>query len=239
MNTQNGKMKTDVKGLLKAACLRSRKNKASENRDEYFSMSDVDRIIAERMNASEKETVNASKKVEVRETQNVVSEKRVFKSATLSDILGFNPRKAQNTDIGKDTTAHVPEKWQKHYQKLLSLKNKIQMGVDDGDVAIDLSSNPQQLLQEIEAAIRRIENGTYGICEITNEPISPERLDSIPYTRYSLEGQRQLEEAKRMRILTQQANQQHISDSDDEDGDEKRPFYEADEDADLTAEFEE
>ena len=78
-----------------------------------------------------------------------------------------------------------------------------------------------------------------GICEITNAPISPERLESIPYTRYSLEGQKQMEEAKRIRLLAQQANQQRISDSDDEEGDSKSPFYEADDDADLTADFDE
>ena len=45
----------------------------------------------------------------------------------------------------------------------------------------------QQLL-EIEFALARIESGTYGICEETEEPIEPERLLAIPWTRLSIEG---------------------------------------------------
>ena len=228
-------MKTDVRGLLKAACLRSRKNKTPNNRDEYFSMSDVDRIIAERENTSEEAVINLCKKVEAQTPQTPVAEKRVLKSATLSDILGFNPKKPQTVEAEKMEDIAIPKKWQKYYKKLLSLKNKIQNGADDED--IDLSSNPQKILQEIGAAIRRMKDGTYGVCEITNAPISPERLESIPYTRYSLEGQKQMEEAKRIRLLAQQANQQRISESDDEEGDIKSPFYGTDDDADLTEDF--
>ena len=49
-------------------------------------------------------------------------------------------------------------------------------------------------IREVLAAIRRIERGTYGVCEITGEPIPAERLNSIPWARYSLEGQRQIEQ---------------------------------------------
>lgn len=218
--------------------MRSRNNKTPNNRDECFSMSDVDRIIADRASASSDETVvNPTQKVEVPTKQPPVAEKRVLKSATLSDILGFNPKKAQTADSGDTDENKIPKKWQKYYKKLTSLKSKIQNGTEDED--IDLTSNPQQILREIDAAIRRMEAGTYGVCEMTNEIISPERLESIPYTRYSLEGQKQMEEAKRLRLLAQQANQQRISDGDDEEGDSKPPFYEADDDADLTEDFDE
>lgn len=43
-------------------------------------------------------------------------------------------------------------------------------------------------LVEIEMALGRIENGTYGICEETEELIEPERLRAIPWTRLSIEG---------------------------------------------------
>lgn len=43
-------------------------------------------------------------------------------------------------------------------------------------------------LMEIESALGRIENGTYGICEETEEVIEPERLKAIPWTRLSIEG---------------------------------------------------
>ena len=43
-------------------------------------------------------------------------------------------------------------------------------------------------LMEIESALGRIENGNFGICEETDEPIEHNRLLAIPYTRLSIEG---------------------------------------------------
>jgi DnaK suppressor protein len=43
-------------------------------------------------------------------------------------------------------------------------------------------------LFEVESALERIENGSYGICEETGEPIEAQRLEVIPYTRVSVEG---------------------------------------------------
>lgn len=43
-------------------------------------------------------------------------------------------------------------------------------------------------LIEIESALARIENGSFGICEETEEEIEPERLRAIPWTRLSIEG---------------------------------------------------
>lgn len=43
-------------------------------------------------------------------------------------------------------------------------------------------------LVEIEFALARIENGTYGICEETEEPIEIDRLFAVPWTRLSIEG---------------------------------------------------
>jgi DnaK suppressor protein len=43
-------------------------------------------------------------------------------------------------------------------------------------------------LLEIEMALSRIESGTYGVCEETEEPIEVDRLFAIPWTRLSIEG---------------------------------------------------
>ena len=48
-------------------------------------------------------------------------------------------------------------------------------------------------LVEIEHALARIADGTYGICEITGAPIAEERLEAMPWTRYSVEGQERAE----------------------------------------------
>ncbi|MFP5518397.1 MAG: TraR/DksA family transcriptional regulator [Bdellovibrionia bacterium] len=46
----------------------------------------------------------------------------------------------------------------------------------------------RHMLLEIESALSRIEQGTFGICEETEEPIEPDRLLTIPWTRLSIEG---------------------------------------------------
>ncbi|MDB6114434.1 MAG: yocK [Lacunisphaera sp.] len=63
----------------------------------------------------------------------------------------------------------------------------------DRDFALSLVSNEQEALSEIEAAIKRVHAGTYGICESTQKPISKERLLAVPFTRYSTEAKKQVE----------------------------------------------
>ncbi|MCF3649100.1 TraR/DksA family transcriptional regulator [Synoicihabitans lomoniglobus] len=72
----------------------------------------------------------------------------------------------------------------------------------DRDFALSLVANEQEALSEIEAAITRIKNGTYGICEVTGEPIDKERLLAVPFTRNSAAAQKQLER-NRHRVRTQ------------------------------------
>ena len=66
----------------------------------------------------------------------------------------------------------------------------------DRDFALSLVSSEQEALSEVEAAIKRIHNGTYGICELTGKPISRDRLLAVPFTRYSAEAQKELEKTK-------------------------------------------
>lgn len=63
----------------------------------------------------------------------------------------------------------------------------------DRDFALSLVSSEQEALSEIEAAIKRIHDGTYGICEATQKPIAKERLLAVPFTRYSAEAQKDVE----------------------------------------------
>lgn len=67
----------------------------------------------------------------------------------------------------------------------------------DRDYALSLVSDGQELLFEIEEAIKRIHNGTYGICEVTGKVINKERLNAVPFARYSLEGQIEFEKTQR------------------------------------------
>lgn len=58
---------------------------------------------------------------------------------------------------------------------------------------LDLAAQDRKLIKEIDEAISRIDNGSYGVCEITGKPIKMERLEELPWARYTIEAQRELE----------------------------------------------
>lgn len=63
--------------------------------------------------------------------------------------------------------------------------------VDDGGVALaDRIAGIRRLLDETEAALRRMDEGTYGVCESCSQPISPVRLEILPHARYCVACQR-------------------------------------------------
>lgn len=146
-------------------------------------------------------------------------------AASIDDILGLSPSGPQ----GKSGPGNVPRKFQKYHRLLLELRDEVRnelnlhssdtlkrsqkedagdiaISVDAGtdnfdrDFALSLLSSEQEALNEIEAAIQRIYNGTYGICEVTGEPIKAERLEAVPFTRFSVEGQKQYELNARKRV---------------------------------------
>src|SRR3989449_2545201 len=63
----------------------------------------------------------------------------------------------------------------------------------DRDFALSLLSSDQDAIYEIEEALKRIEKNTYGICELTGKPIPKTRLEAIPWTRFTVQAQAQLE----------------------------------------------
>lgn len=69
----------------------------------------------------------------------------------------------------------------------------------DQSLSLDLAAADRKLIKEIDAALLRIENGTYGVCELTGKPIKIERLEELPWARYSIEAARDLER-RQMRL---------------------------------------
>ncbi len=67
----------------------------------------------------------------------------------------------------------------------------------DRELNIGLASNEQQILNDIDVALKRIEEGTYGICEIYGTEIPKKRLMAMPYTRLSMKAQEEEEKNKR------------------------------------------
>jgi DnaK suppressor protein len=149
-------------------------------------------------------------------------------SATAASILGtpvaHTARKVPN---GKPK---IKADWAKYYENLLELRERLlaQMnglakesaqemasyslhmadsGTDnfDRDFALSLLSSDQDAIYEIEEALKRIEKNTYGVCELTGKVIPKARLDAIPWTRFTVEAQAQLERegALRQRRLGQ------------------------------------
>lgn len=165
--------------------------------------------------------------------QELPVEHRNHAAASLADILGFNPAEKKSPLNQEDKVPrkhmkyykallelrdHVSSELDLHTADTLKRSNKddsgdlsgygqhmADAGTDtfDRDFALSLVSNEQEALNEIEEAIQRIFDGSYGVCEITNEPINKERLEAVPFTRYSLEGQKELERNNRGKVKRQ------------------------------------
>lgn len=61
-----------------------------------------------------------------------------------------------------------------------------ELGTDNSDqeLTLDLLGNEQEVLTQIDAALDRIENGTFGTCEGCGHSIGKARLEAIPYTAF-------------------------------------------------------
>src|SRR5215510_5231761 len=141
-------------------------------------------------------------------------------SATAASILGQAP----TAKTKKNGDVKIKSEWVKFYNRLIELRDQLtrQMnglakesaqemagyslhmadsGTDnfDRDFALSLLSSDQDAIYEIEEALKRIERNTYGICELTGKQIPKARLDAIPWTRFTVEAQAQLEKEGALR----------------------------------------
>jgi len=73
----------------------------------------------------------------------------------------------------------------------------------DRGFALSLLSQEQDALYEIEEALKRVDAGTYGICEMSGKPIPHARLEAIPFARFTVECQTQIEKQKKAMRLRQ------------------------------------
>jgi DnaK suppressor protein len=60
----------------------------------------------------------------------------------------------------------------------------------DRELEEGLEEGAQQTLDDVNAALQRIEDGTYGTCEVCGKPIGAARLEAIPWTRLCIDDQR-------------------------------------------------
>ena len=64
-------------------------------------------------------------------------------------------------------------------------------------VMMQLGERERGRLREVEAAFKRIEDGSYGICEESDEPIPFTRLEVIPYARFTVGAQNEIEQRRK------------------------------------------
>jgi DnaK suppressor protein len=165
-------------------------------------------------------------------------------AATAAAILG---RPVARARAGLDLKKVKPE-WQKFCLHLLELREQLtkQMnglaqesaqemagyslhmadsGTDnfDRDFALSLLSSDQDAVFEIEEALKRIERKTYGVCELTGKNIPKARLEAIPWTRFTVDAQAQLERegALKSRRLGALGTIDSVGTTTDGDGDEE------------------
>jgi RNA polymerase-binding transcription factor DksA len=153
------------------------------------------------------------------------SKVKKVQTASIDDILGLAPSTASARPIRDEKK--VPKQWLSYYNDLMSLRSSLKGALgerssetlgasaressgelslnssDAGsetfnrDVALSMVASEQEALDEIEDAIDRIFDGSYGICQETEKPIKKTRLKVVPFTRFSLEGQNLYEKRKR------------------------------------------
>ena len=92
----------------------------------------------------------------------------------------------------------------------------------DRDFALSLLSQEQDALYEIDEALKRIELGTYGKCEMSGKPIMHARLEAIPFARYTVECQSQLEkQSKASRVRQSVTSLFGLTDDEAREGEEE------------------
>jgi len=191
----------DVRSLLS-----SRKKSASKKVEQKA----VEKVVEKKKEAKSKSKVSKVKKIT---------------SASIDDILGFGVPTMNVKQVRRDESK-VPKQWVPYYQALLSMRNALKGSLGersnetigasaresgelslnssdagtetfDRDLALSMVANDHEALEEIEDAIDRIFDGSYGTCQQTNKPINKSRLRAVPFTRFSLEGQNLFESSNR------------------------------------------
>ena len=172
----------------------------------------------------QKELPTEPVKKEVKKKTKSAKVKKV-QTASIDDILGFGGAFAPTRPIRDESK--VPDEWKSYYNDLMLLRNSLKGALgqrsnetlgasareasgelsinssDSGtetfnrDVALSMVASEQEALEEIEDAIDRIFDGSFGICQETEKPIKKTRLKVVPFTRFSLEGQNLYEKRKR------------------------------------------
>ena len=97
----------------------------------------------------------------------------------------------------------------------------------DRDFALSLLSQERDSLFEIDAALKKIQDGAYGLCELSGKPIPHARLEALPFARYTVECQADLEKNNRLHRVRQPVTSLFGLNEDEAEGEEEEPATES------------
>ena len=163
-----------------------------------------------------KKAVAEEKKVTVK--KRVKRAKQTFGAASTASILGLPTSRGKKKKTSLKSEKSSVGKYEKQKNLLIGLRERLtdqrnglakesakemesygvhmaDSGTDnfDRDFNLSLLSSDQDVIYEIEEALKRIEKGTFGLCELTGKPIPLPRLNAIPWTRFRVDAQSELE----------------------------------------------
>ena len=144
--------------------------------------------------------------------------KQKFGAASTASILGLPLSGNKKNKAVNKSKIPAAGKWEKQKNLLLHFRERLtdqrnglakesakemesygvhmaDSGTDnfDRDFNLSLLSSDQDVIYEIEEALKRVEKGTFGLCELTGKPIPLTRLNAIPWTRFRVDAQSELE----------------------------------------------
>ena len=97
----------------------------------------------------------------------------------------------------------------------------------DRDFALSLLSQERDSLFEIDAALKKIQDGAYELCELSGKPIPHARLEALPFARYTVECQADLEKNNRLHRVRQPVTSLFGLNEDEAEGEEEEPATES------------
>ena len=74
-------------------------------------------------------------------------------------------------------------------------QHQADQGTDDFDrtISLEVTSKEYEILRQIDRALEKIEENTYGVCDITGEDIPLARLEAVPYATMTVKAQEKFE----------------------------------------------
>ena len=225
-----GKLKKTAKSTKKSAIVKKKVKKAVKTTKSKKAV--VKKTVSKKKAASSKKAVGPKKIRRKRKSTLTANELEHFRELLLErlkEILGSvnhiesEALKTSRQDSAGDLSSmpiHMADIGSDNYEQ---------------EFALGLMDSERKIVQEIYEALKRIQSGTYGICEGTGEPIPKKRLEGIPWTRYCVEYAEMVE--KGLAFESEGAYEEELEDIDGEDADLEDDADDEEDDEDLDRYF--